>query len=162
MFGFYTRRRKCMKKFFLVVLAVLFVAVPAFAATSISTTLQATVGASLSITTTIPGTKALDPTLTSATLGNVTITSNVTNWTITIHSANGGKMIRSGSADIYPYLLNFGSETGINLASDHVITKTAPQTAQTTSVSVTYDTAATLGISAGTYEDTLTITLAST
>jgi len=146
-----------MKKSFLVVLVALFVAVPVFAATSISTTLQATVGASLSITTTIPGTKALDPTLTSATLGNVTITSNVASWKIVIHSANGGKMVYS--THNYPYLLNFGSETGIDLAADHEITKSAPQSSTTTAVSVTYQTAADLSLPAGTYEDTLTISL---
>jgi len=146
-----------MKKFALVVLAALFVAVPVFAATEISTVLQATVGASLSITTTIPGTKALDPTLTSATLGNVTITSNVTNWKIVIHSAHAGKMIYS--TNNYPYLLNFGAETGIDLATDHEIIKSAPQTATTSSVSVTYQTAAELALPAGTYEDTLTISL---
>jgi uncharacterized protein YpuA (DUF1002 family) len=146
-----------MKKFALVVLAALFVAVPVFAATEISTVLQATVGASLSITTTIPGTKALDPTLTSATLGNVTITSNVTNWKIVIHSAHAGKMIYS--TNNYPYLLNFGAETGIDLATDHEIIKSAPQTATTSSVSVTYQTAADLALPAGTYEDTLTISL---
>jgi len=146
-----------MKKFALVVLAALFVAVPVFAATEISTVLQATVGASLSITTTIPGTKALDPTLTSATLGNVTITSNVTNWKIVIHSAHAGKMIYS--TNNYPYLLNFGAETGSDLATDHEIIKSAPQTATTSSVSVTYQTAADLALPAGTYEDTLTISL---
>lgn len=146
-----------MKKFVLVVLAALFVAVPVFAATEVSTVLQATVGASLSITTTIPGTKALDPTLTSATLGNVTITSNVTNWKIVIHSAHAGKMIYS--TNNYPYLLNFGAETGIDLATDHEIIKSAPQTATTSSVSVTYQTAADLALPAGTYEDTLTISL---
>ncbi len=146
-----------MKKFVLVVLAALFVAVPVFAATEVSTVLQATVGASLSITTTIPGTKALDPTLTSATLGNVTITSNVTNWKIVIHSAHAGKMIYS--TNNYPYLLNFGAETGIDLATDKEIIKAAPQTATTSSVSVTYQTAADLALPAGTYEDTLTISL---
>ncbi len=146
-----------MKKFVLVVLAALFVAVPVFAATEVSTVLQATVGASLSITTTIPGTKALDPTLTSATLGNVTITSNVTNWKIVIHSAHAGKMVYS--TNNYPYLLNFGAETGIDLATDKEIIKAAPQTATTSSVSVTYQTAADLALPAGTYEDTLTISL---
>jgi hypothetical protein len=146
-----------MKKFVLLVLAALFVAVPVFAATEVSTVLQATVGASLSITTTIPGTKALDPTQTSATLGNVTITSNVSNWKIVFHSANGGKMVYS--TNNYPYLLNFGSLTGIDLSTDYEIVKTAPQTATTTTVSVTYQTAAALGLPAGTYEDTLTISL---
>jgi len=146
-----------MKKFVLLVLAALFVAVPVFAATEVSTILQATVGASLSSTTTIPGTKALDPTQTSATLGNVTISSNVSNWKIVFHSANGGKMVYS--TNNYPYLLNFGSTTGIDLSTDYEIIKTAPQTATTTSVSVTYQTAAALGLPAGTYEDTLTISL---
>jgi len=146
-----------MKKFVLLVLAALFVAVPVFAATEVSTVLQATVGASLSITTTIPGTKALDPSSTSATLGNVTISSNITNWKIVIHSANGGKMVYL--TNNYPYFLNFGSATGIGLATDYEIVKTAPQAPTTTAVSVTYETAASLALPAGTYEDTLTISL---
>ena len=150
-----------MKKFVLLVLAALFVAVPVFAATEVSTELQATVGASLSITTTIPGTKALDPSQTSATLGNVTISSNITNWKIVINSAHGGKMVDSLMHE-YPYLLNFGADTGINLATDKVIVKTAPQAPTTTTVSVTYDTAANLALPAGTYVDTLTISLIAT
>ena len=148
-----------MKKFLLLVLAGLLVGLPVFAADLVSTTLQATVGAALSITTTIPGTKALDPTQTSAALGSVTISSNVTNWKIVIHSANGGKMVRTGSTDVYPYLLTFGATTSIDLATDYEIVKSAPQSAVTTNVSVTYQTAAALGISAGTYEDVLTISL---
>lgn len=147
-----------MKKVFLMVLAVAFVALPAFAAESISTVLQATVGASLSITTTIPGTKAIDPTLTSAALGSVTITSNVNSWKIVIHSTNGGKMLYS--TNNYPYLLTFGSTTGIDLSTgDYEVVKSAPQSATATNVSITYQTAATLALPAGTYEDTLTISL---
>lgn len=147
-----------MKKGFILVLAV-FVSLPVFAGTTITTTLQATVGADLSITTTIPGTKAVDPTLTSAALGAVTISSNIASWKITVHSANGGKMVRAGGGD-YPYLFTWGATTGIDLSTDYEIVKTAPQTATTTNLSITYQTAASLGLSAGTYEDSLTITLA--
>jgi hypothetical protein len=64
------------------------------------------------------------------------------------------------STNNYPYLLNFGTTTGIDLSTaDYEIVKTAPQSATTTTVSVTYQTAAALGLPAGTYEDTLTISL---
>lgn len=148
-----------MKKGFIVVLAVLFIGLPVFAGTTISTTLQATVGADLNITTTIPGTKAIDPTLTSAALGAVTISSNVASWKITVHSANGGKMVRVGGGD-YPYLFSWAATTGIDLATDYEILKTAPQAATNYNLAITYQTAASLSLSAGTYEDTLTITLA--
>jgi len=81
----------------------------------------------------------------------------VTNRKIVIHSAHAGNMIYS--TNNYPYLLNFGAETGIDLATDKEIIKAAPQTATTSSVSVTYQTAADLALPAGTYEDTLTISL---
>ncbi|HAL93472.1 MAG TPA: hypothetical protein PLS88_04795 [Rectinema sp.] len=149
------------KKVFLSVLAALLISVPVFAATQVETTIQATIGADLSITTNIPGTKAIDITASSTTLGSVTISSNLTNWKIVIHSAKGGKMVRVGGSDVYPYLLNFGSTTGIDLASDYEIVKTAPQSPTSTTVVVTYTKASELNpaLPAGTYEDTLTISL---
>ena len=131
--------------------------VPTFAATSASTVLQATIGAELSITSTLAGITVVNPALTSATLGNVIITANIASWTITIGSANGGKM--KFGAQEYPYLFNFGLVTGINLATNYVVTKTAPQAATTTALAVTYATGASLGLLSGTYEDTLTVTL---
>ncbi|HNV19517.1 MAG TPA: hypothetical protein PK712_03945 [Rectinema sp.] len=149
------------KKVFLLVLAALLISVPVFAATQVETTIQATIGSSLSITTTIPGTKAIDISTTSTSLGSVTISSNLTSWKIVIHSANGGKMLRSGASDEYPYFLTFGSTTGISLSSDYVIEKSAPQSATTTNVAVTYTKASDFSpaLPAGTYEDTLTISL---
>ncbi|HNV37120.1 MAG TPA: hypothetical protein PLQ30_07940 [Rectinema sp.] len=152
------------KKVFLLVLAALLISVPVFAATQVETTIQATIGADLSITTTIPGTKAIDIAASSTTLGSVTISSNLTNWKIRIHSGNGGKMIRVGGADVYPYKMNFGTISDIDLATDKVIDKTAPQSATTTSVVVTYTKAAEMipALPAGTYEDTITISLSAT
>jgi len=149
------------KKMFLLVLAALLISVPVFAATQVNTTIQATIGADLSITTTIPGTKAIDIAATSTTLGSVTISSNLTSWKIVIHSAKGGKMVRVGGTDVYPYLLNFGATTGINLATDYEITKSAPQSPTASNVVVTYTKAAELDppLPTGTYEDTLTISL---
>ncbi len=68
-------------------------------------------------------------------------------------------MIRTGGTEEYPYLVTFGTTTGINLATNYEITKSAPQSATTTNVSVTYQTAASLSLPAGTYEDVLTISL---
>jgi len=150
-----------MKKLFLLVLVALLINVPVFAATEVSTTIQAIIGADLSITTNIPGTKAIDIAATSTTLGSVTISSNLTSWKIVISSGNGGKMIRVGGTEEYPYLLNFGTITGINLATNYEIIKTAPQSPTATNVVVTYTKAAELvpSLPAGTYEDSLTISL---
>ena len=109
------------KKVFLLVLAALLISVPVFAATEVSTTIQAIIGADLSITTNIPGTKTIDIAATSTTLGSVTISSNLSSWKIVIHSANGGKMVRVGGSDVYPYLFNFGSIIGIELNNDYTI-----------------------------------------
>ena len=149
------------RKMFLLVLAALLISVPVFAATEVQTTIQATIGADLSITTNIPGTKAIDITVASTTLGSVTISSNLTSWKIVISSENGGKMIRVGGTEEYPYLLNFGAVTGIDLATDYEIIKSAPQSPTASNVVVTYTKAAELvpALPAGTYEDTLTISL---
>ena len=149
------------RKMFLLVLAALLISVPVFAATQVDTTIQATIGADLSITTTIPGTKAIVITADSTTLGSVTISSNLTSWKIVISSENGGKMIRVGGTEEYPYLLNFGAVTGIDLATDYEIIKSAPQSPTASNVVVTYTKAAELvpALPAGTYEDTLTISL---
>jgi len=149
------------KKVFLSVLAALLISVPVFAATQVETTIQATIGADLSITTNIPGTKAIDITASSTTLGSVTISSNLTNWKIVIHSANGGKMVRVGGTEEYPYKMNFGTIVDIDLATDKEIVKSAPQSPTSTSVVVTYTKASELNpaLPAGTYEDTITISL---
>jgi len=146
-----------LKKFSLILVMLALMLVPTFAATSANTVLQATIGAELSITSTLAGITVVNPTLTSTTLGNVIITSNISSWAITIGSANGGKM--KFGAQEYPYLFNFGLVTGINLATNYVVNKTTPQSATTTALAITYATGASLGLLSGTYEDTLTVTL---
>ena len=151
-----------MKKFFVILMLTVLVSIPAFAATNFQTVIQAVIGADLSITTTIPGTKAIDPAATSTTLGNASISSNISSWTITVHSTNGGKMIRAGGAEEYPYLFTFGAlATNHNLASDLVITRTAPQSATNYALSISYTKASDIVplLPAGTYEDTLSVTL---
>lgn len=151
-----------MKKFFIASIILVFFAGAVFAQESVTTKVTAIVGASLTITTTMSATTSIDPALTSATLGTVTISSNLTGgWKITVNSLNAGAMLRSGGTDRYPYLLNFSSfAIDQNLATDLVITRTGVQTGTTSTISITYSTASSLGLPAGTYEDTLTISLA--
>ena len=70
-------------------------------------------------------------------------------------------MVKVGGTQEYPYLLNFGAVTGIDLATDYEIIKSAPQSPTASNVVVTYTKAAELvpALPAGTYEDTLTISL---
>lgn len=149
-----------MKKFGFMVLLVAVLSAPVFADTLTTTVIRAVVGADLNITSDMSAVEEVNPALTSATLGNVTISSNMTgNWRIVVTSANDGAMVRVGGTDRYPYLLNFGTTVGHNLATDLSITNTGVQSSLTVPVSLTYQTAASLALPAGTYEDTLTISL---
>jgi hypothetical protein len=151
-----------MKKLFFVSLLFVFLTAAIFAQESVTTRVTAIVGANLTVTTTMSATTTIDPALTSATLGNVTISSNLSGgWKITVNSLNGGAMVRQGGTERYPYLLNFGTfATAQNLATDLVLNRTGIQTGTTSALSITYSTAASLSLPAGTYEDTLTISLA--
>ncbi|TXT49556.1 MAG: hypothetical protein FD137_634 [Spirochaetes bacterium] len=147
-----------MKKFFVVFCVA--VAFSVYAQTQTLTVIRAVVGADLTITTSIPSIKTIDPGLTGATLGDVTISSNIAGaWRIVFSSSNSGAMIRVGGTERFPYRLNFGDTTGHNLAQNLTINKANTQVATTTSVSISYQTAASLSLPAGTYEDTLTISL---
>ena len=149
-----------MKKFGFMVLLVAVLSAPMFADTLTTTVIRAVVGADLNITSDMASVEEVNPALTSATLGNVTISSNMTgNWRIVVTSANDGAMVRVGGTDRYPYLLNFGTTVGHNLATDLSITNTGVQASLTVPVSITYQSAAALALPAGTYEDTLTISL---
>jgi hypothetical protein len=151
-----------MKKLLFVCLVFAVLALPVFSQTQATTVIRALVGADLTITTTMPSTKDINPGLTSATLGDVTISSNIAGaWRIVFNSANGGAMVRSGGAERYPYTLNFGDTIGHNLVANLTINKNTTQAATTTTVSISYQTAASLSLPAGTYEDTITISLLS-
>jgi hypothetical protein len=150
-----------MKKLLFVCLAFVVLALPVFTQTQATTVIRALVGADLTITTTMPSEININPGLTSAILGNVTISSNIAagGWRIVFNSANGGAMVRNGGTERYPYTLNFGDTIGYNLVTDLTISKNTTQAATTTTVSISYQTAASLSLPAGTYEDTITISL---
>jgi len=150
-----------MKKWFLILAMVSVLVFSVSSAETVSFNLQSIVGADLNITTTIPGTKAVDPTTTATSIGTVTISSNLASWTITISSLHDGDMKRVGGTEVYPYLFSFGTvAVDHDLATDLVITKTAPQNATNVTLSISHQTAVTLGLPAGTYEDTITVALA--
>lgn len=151
-----------MKKYFLAFCVVVALSFTAYAQTQASTIIRAVVGADLTITTSMPSIKTIDPGLTGATLGDVTISSNIAGaWRIVFSSSNSGAMVRVGGTERFPYTLNFGDTTAHSLATNLTVNKTAVQAATTTTVSISYQTAASLSLPAGTYEDTLTISLLS-
>lgn len=150
-----------MKKYVLIMAIALALVFSANAAENVSFNLSATVGAALNITTTIPGTKTVDPTTTATALGAVSISSNLTNWTITVSSLRLGNLRRTGGTELYPYLFSFGTlSSDYNLATNLVLTRTAPQSATSYNLAISHQTASALSLPAGAYEDTITITLA--
>jgi len=100
------------------------------------------------------------------TLGKVVVFSNVMGtWTISVKSTNGGKMVGAtpGNTDIYPYLLNFGTVEGINLAEVFrlSLSVTTPKVGLEYPISVTYEKNDDLPVPvySDEYWDTITITI---
>ncbi|MCX7027671.1 MAG: hypothetical protein NT061_09360 [Spirochaetes bacterium] len=150
-----------MKKPLIIALLIALIGVPVFATdtlvSSSNITLSASVDYTLTLSSTIPSPSTLDPTETSKSLGNIVISSNLNGYTLTITSANGGKMMYGTNA--YPYKLNVGSVTAINLATAYSLAPTGTQPVTTLAVSATYATASSLSLPAGVYQDTLTVSL---
>jgi len=168
-----------MKKFVLFAIVALLVSAPAFAADSSSTVIKAVIAQDLTITgglPTVPTTLPLSGGTT--TIGTLTVNSNLaTAWTITISStggagANKGVMKASGVTEVYPYTVTLktagatvltgslgNGTTATPLSKTDVLTGVATVTYTlevTTSAVTTFSPA----LPAGTYEDTITITIA--
>ncbi len=165
------------KKVFLSGLVLLLIAIPVFASGSSTINLDATVSQILSITKCSGFTETLDTTnagaINGVCLGAVGIKANVQNWEIQIKSDNTWKMVKAagqpGSDSGYPYEFRFGDtgETIVNSTSEpdglYTIQKNAPLTTEGYfNIFVFYQTAEALGILAGSYTDTITITLSAT
>lgn len=130
-----------------------------------STRIVAYYGEQLQITSTFGATTILDIVgSNSASLGNVTINSNVSgSWLIRVSSSNGGSMKGDtpGNTFRYPYTLNFGGSTGINLTNDYLITKTGIIRNETYPVSITFTRVGDMANlpNADTYRDVITVSL---
>jgi hypothetical protein len=150
-----------MRKLLITAILILIVGVPVFSGQAVFQ-LQATVDYTLTLTSTLPSISTIDSTGTFASLGKLDITSNLNGWTLTVKSSNGGKMLNgTDTAHPYPYQLTVGSVSNVfgGSYSEYVLTKTGAQPATSLTVTATYVTAASLSLPAGTYSDTLTITL---
>lgn len=149
-----------MKKWILALFVVVaFIASLPAQSSSSSTQIIAIVGVTDVISGKLPATTIIDVNLTQTPLGSISINANVGgSWTLTLHSANGGKMIGVATKSEYPYTVSIASIDKRSLSADRSITVTGsgmknyPLTAH-------YSPAATLGLAADTYKDTITITV---
>lgn len=150
-----------MKKFVLFAIVALLASTPIFALGNTSSTqIVAIVGASVGVTGDLPATTTIDVTATQASLGSVTIKSNITGtWTITVHSLNGGYMKGDSLSNHYDYTVSIASINNLSLSADRIATITG--TGELTyPLTAYYATASSLALAADTYKDTITITVA--
>jgi hypothetical protein len=155
-----------MKKLALVALFVVAAFGMAFAASPSGTVaFSGAVAESFSLTVpgTYTGTINNDNTATNWALGNVGVVSNVKNWTISLSSANKGKLVLSGDdTEAIDYTVTLGSLlTGVSLAS----AQTSAGQARTAMAGNTYAMSVSIPASssfhqAGSYSDTITVTIA--
>jgi len=167
-----------MKKFVLFAIVVLLVSVPAFATSSASTVIKAVILQDLTIEPGFnPGPTSLSLLGGTTTIGTLTVNSNLaTAWTITISStggagANKGVMKASGVTEMYPYTVTLKTAgatvlsgplgdgtTATPLSKTDVLTGVATviYTLDVTTAAVSTFSPA---LPAGTYEDTITITI---
>ncbi|HEY9053681.1 MAG TPA: hypothetical protein VIO60_02555 [Rectinemataceae bacterium] len=150
-------------------------AIPAFAADSFTTQVKATVDYTLTVTSTIGTQTVVDVTQTSATLGKLNLVSNLNGYSLTVSSANSGKMIRQGGTEQYPFTLSVtSSNTALGTSGTLVsawnfstgnwtFNATGAQPASEISFVINYQKAADFSpaLPAGVYIDTLTFTIQS-
>lgn len=155
-----------MKKFALVALFALVVFSSAFAATSGTVGLSGSVAASFSLT--LPGdyTGSMNDGASEVntwSLGNVAVTSNYKNWTISVASANSGYLVHStDNTEKVQYTMTLGSlATNQSLSSSWTSAAQArtPKTGSTYAFSIKFTASATDFWQTGTYTDTLTVTI---
>lgn len=159
-----------MKKYALVALFAVAVFGMAFAVVPPTTTQSGTVSISGSVaevfSLTVPGTYtgtiANGSTAETWSIGNVVVTSNVKNWTISVSSANSGYLVHSvDNTEKIAYTMTLGS-----LVTDQSLASAWTSAAQprTAKVGNSYALSVKFGPSAdyyqaGTYGDTLTVTI---
>ncbi len=155
-----------MKKYVLVALFAVAVFGMAFAQTTKTGSVAISGSVAETFTLTVPGTYsgtiANGSTAETWSIGNVVVTSNVKNWTISVSSGNGGYLVLSGdTTEKIAYTMTLGS-----LVTDQSLASAWTSTAQsrTAKGGNTYGLSVKFGPStdfyqAGTYSDTLTVTI---
>lgn len=156
-----------MKKFSLVALFALAVFGVAFAATTGTVGLQGSVADQFSLT--LPGnfTGVMDDgvgALNNWGIGDVKVISNFKNWTITVASANAGYLVHSvdGNEKV-AYTFSLGSlvsAQGLAIEWTSAAQARTEKCGNTYALGVSFTAGATSFWQAGTYNDTLTITIA--
>ncbi|TXT49557.1 MAG: hypothetical protein FD137_635 [Spirochaetes bacterium] len=129
--------------------------------TSISTRLTSKIEPAFTLATSLPGTVVVNVTGTSQNIGDLIIGSNIPGtWRISISSENGGALVRDGGSERFPYRFNFGADIrGHDLSSSLVMEYFGPRAPMSVSLSLDYVSAFSLSIPAGTYRDTIVITM---
>ena len=163
-----------MKKFAILAILALLISIPVFAqTTSTSKVITATISANLNITGGFTSTALTLPAAGGTTsLGDITISSNMaTAWTVTITSTKFGRMKASGITENIPYTVTFrpagtGTTPVISAQSLGNGTTGTPQSASVTTgvATVVYtlevtNAAFSASLPAGTYDDTITLTI---
>lgn len=108
---------------------------------------------------------ALDLSTSQSTLNIATITENSnssTGYTISAKSTNAGKLKHSSLSDNVPYTIKYAGGAAVTLTTSDQVVKTQSTGGVYTGVSspVTIQYTGSSGISAGTYSDTITFTIA--
>ncbi len=150
-----------------VILALLLSAVGlAASAQSVSSTrIVAVYGTNVKVAGDFASTTVIDVVNTTSTsIGNVTISSNIPgSWTIRIISANGGSMKGDNPDNTgrYPYLLEFGTATGINLMNEYKFVTNSSATSAIFPLAITYQKAGDMHPLpvADTYRDVITVSV---
>lgn len=157
-----------MKKFSFVALFAIVAFGAAFAATTQNGTVGLTGTVAETFTLTVPSafSQAMDDTANAVntwSVGNVGVTSNVKSWTITVGSTNSGYLLNSvDNTEKVQYSMSLGS-----LATDQSLSSAWTSAAQartakggnTYALSIKFTAAANSYWQAGTYTDTLTLTI---
>ncbi len=136
-----------------------------FAATTATLLLKGTVAPVMSISLTAEPLAASLPLQTTQNASKVATVTEVSNSTsgykITLSSAHNGKLRRTSGNEEFPYSLTYGTQGGINLNSQYVISN--PQAAAVNvnkDVKISYTGVPAASMVAGEYTDTITFTIA--
>ncbi|MCX8013877.1 MAG: hypothetical protein N3A02_06265 [Rectinema sp.] len=154
-----------MKKYALVALFAVVVFGAAFAATSGTVGLSGTVAEvfSLTLPANYSGTIANGSSAETWSIGNVTVISNVKNWTISITSTNSGVLKNSADAtETIAYTVTLGSlivDKSLDSPKTSATQPRTPKAGNTYALSISFGPSSDF-YQAGTYTDTLTISIA--
>ena len=139
----------------------------AYSATTSSILLKSTVPKKVAITVTpVSIASALDLSTSQSDLKVATVnesSNSKTGYKVTITSSNLGKLKRTDGSEVFSYSLKYGgSAVGLSTASGSVFTSTAASVISTNKdLNVSYSGSAPESMIEGSYQDTLTINIAS-